>query len=81
MTATTTSIDIGWEVLVAIIFVVLALLVIAIIILSRYPLHHYLRVGFFVERGDDLSNPAGQDLEERWPEPDQPDDDTKEIPP
>jgi hypothetical protein len=51
MGMTANTIDLNWEAMVAIVVVVVALVLMAIVALSRYSVHHFLRVGFFVERG------------------------------
>lgn len=71
MTAAAT-VDIGWEALIAIVVVVAALTLLGIIAMTRRLRNHHLRVGFFVERGDQLA-----DDEPPWPDPEQ----TKELPP
>lgn len=59
--------DIGWETLIAIIVLVFALTVLGIVAMTRKLREHHLRIGFFVERGDEFAEP--------WPE------DTLELPP
>jgi len=64
--------DIGWEALVAIIVVVLALTLLGIVAMTRELHEHHLRLGFFIERGDERNEPP-----EGWPDPEQ----TAELPP
>jgi len=66
------NVDIGWEALIAIIVIVLALTLLGIVAMTRQLREHHLRLGFFIERGDQRSEPA-----EGWPELEQ----TAELPP
>jgi hypothetical protein len=52
---TATSWEIGWEVMVVLIVLFVALLLLGLIALIRSPRSHHLRVGFFVERDDQLA--------------------------
>jgi len=64
MIATSTRVDIGWEALIAILALIFSLSVLGIIAMTRRLRNHHLRVGFFVERGDELSGP-----DESWLDP------------
>ena len=64
--------DLGWEALIAIVVLIFALTLLGVIAMTRRLRNHHLRVGFFIERGDELSNG-----EEPWPEIEQ----TAELPP
>jgi len=59
-----TTIEIGWEALVAIIVIVFALVLLGIVLMTRDLHNHHLRVGFFIERGAQQSEPGDE-----WPEP------------
>jgi len=54
--------DIGWEALVAIVVVVLALTLLGIVAMTRELRDHHLRLGFFIERGDKLTEEEGHEL-------------------
>jgi len=66
----TNRIDIGWETLIAIIFIVLALTVLGIVALTRNG-HWYriMRVGFFVERNHERELDEADEPEEKDPQP------------
>ena len=64
--------DLGWEALIAIIVLIFALTLLGVIAMTRRLRNHHLRVGFFIERGDQLSSD-----EDAWPDPEQ----TVELPP
>jgi hypothetical protein len=55
----------GWQTLVVILSVIVAITFVILIVLTRNPLRHYLRVGFFIER-DLLDLPKKE--HEGWPE-------------
>jgi len=46
------TVNLGWEALVAIVVIVLALTLLGLVAMTRELRDHHLRVGFFVERGD-----------------------------
>ena len=54
MTAAT-SLELSWEALIAVIVIVLALTLLGIVPMTRSLREHHLRVGFFLERGDQHS--------------------------
>ena len=64
--------DLGWEALVAIVVAILALTLLGIVAMTRELRDHHLRLGFFIERGDELSEPP----KEGSPDPEQ----TAELP-
>lgn len=64
--------DIGWETLIAIVVLIFALTLLGVIAMTRRLRNHHLRVGFFIERGDELSSEI-----DPWPDPEQ----TAELPP
>jgi len=60
--------DIGWETLIAIVVIVLALTLLGIVALTRELREHHLRLGFFIERGDELSEPYEEERHEPGPD-------------
>lgn len=53
------ALDLGWQALVAVLFLAAALAFVAVVWLTRAPRSHRVRLGVFLERDDDEHKPAG----------------------